>query len=239
MAHIEIISMNVWNDKFLYKERTEWFIKNIIKKKPDIIFLQEVNHYNVVEFTQALKKYGYEYRVSSEKRDVFEIIACRWKIETWKFQRFSTSSRKNGILLCDILVHDKRITLATGCIDNSPDVGYEQLQCALNFLSNYNTHIIYGVHTHCKNELYKFKNERWTDVWEYSGKNKLQEYSLDFHRNKNVTIHEQSRPDRVFMQTNYTVYKFELIGTVPIIQSGKTQTHPSYFFGLHFSIILK
>lgn len=239
MAQIEIMSMNVWNDKFLYKERTEWVIKNIIKKKPDIIFLQEVNHYNVVEFTQALKKYEYEYRVSSEKRSVFEIIACRWKIEDWKFQRFSTSTQKNGILYCDILIHDTLFTLATGCIDENLDIGYEQLQCALNYLSNHNVHIIYGVHTHCKNELYRFKNERWTDVWEHAGKNKLQEYTLDFHRNKNVTTEQQTRPDRVFMQSNYTVSKFELIGTLPIINTGNTQTHPSYYFGLHFMIFLK
>jgi hypothetical protein len=236
---IEIISMNIWNNKFMYKERTDWVIKNIIKKKPDIIFLQEVSNHTVVELSSALKKCEYEYRISNEKRSVFEIIACRWKIDDWKFQRFSTSSQQNGILYCDISIHDTRFTLATGSIDESHDIGYEQLQCALNYLSNHNINILFGVHTHCKNELYKFKNERWTDAWEKAGKNKLHEYTLDFHRNKNVTTTLQTRPDRVFIQSNYIISKFELLGTLPIVTSGKIQTHPSLYFGLHFNIVLE
>jgi len=238
----EVTCMNIWKEKYLLQQRTEWIIHNIIESiQPDILLLQEVTNENVIDIIQALKEKKYQYRVSNEKRHVFEIIASKWNIIEFRFQKFSTSNLNNGILYCDIQVYNHRVTLASGNIDENLN-GNEQLNCALNFLSNHNKYIIYGVSSHLGNELYPFKNERWKDAWVLSGKNKLNEYTYDFDKNINLTKNRKSRPDRIFTQGTNNIYKYELIGTLPICSStptSKLKVQPSTHFGIHCRIVYK
>ena len=231
---LDILSMNIWSDKYLQKERTQWLIQYIEKTNPDIICLQEVTNNNIIDLVLMFKKQGYQYRISNEKRHVFEVIACKWKIQDWKFQKFSTSAHDNGMLYCDIGANDNIITIASGNIDTS-NKGNEQLQCALNFLANKNHYIIYGCTSHLQNEQYIFKNQRWLDAWINAGKNKLYEHTVDFTKNNNVIEKLTTRPDRIFIQGECNIYKYELVGTLPICSTSFTstlKTHPSTHFGI-------
>lgn len=232
MVYLKIVSFNIWDNKFLKTERLEWFYKHIIKNRPDIILFQKVTKENAIFLSKKLLKYKYNYKISSECRNSFELIAARWPIQSFKFNRYSTSQESNGILWAVITVNDQEIVIASSKLDQASTAKkYGQLDCALKSLANRSKNCIFGCDTSLQlDEKYTIFNN-WNDAWEATGKNELYSTTYDI-KNKNVTEDSCTRQDRIYYRGAFKNAMFELIGTEPSCPFGKEMVQPSTHFGL-------
>jgi len=182
MQSISIISFNSVPEKSL-----KWLSKCIHTENPYIALFQGVTNQTVMPIIAKLRKYSYQYKVSNDKRKVYEIIACKRPIVDSIFKRFSTSKTGKGILWANILIDDQTITLASTSLEQGDElIGMGQLDCITEFFDKQGQTII-ACDTGFKG---KYETE-WNDAWHSAGKNSLAQY----------TVEDGSlryRPDRIY-----------------------------------------
>lgn len=232
---INLVTFNMWDDPYLRKERLEWFINTILKSKPDILFLQGVTKFNILHLSEALVGNNYIFITNTQDRSSFEVIATRWKIGDWKFNKFSTTKSNTGLLWGYIEIDNKRVALATSQLDyDRSNIG--QLNCALKFLNEKFDHCITGIDTRISGEDLQLPSD-WNDAWIATGKNDFCKFTLDYKRNTNLYQKEELRSDRIFYKGGLKPIAFNLFGTDKVCGTTK-KTQPSNHFGLQFSFIL-
>jgi hypothetical protein len=237
---LNIVSFNIWNDPYYQKERLKWIKENILKNKYDIILFQEVNNNIILELTKKLRKLNYNYKISNNKRNTYEIICSIYPIINYKFQKFSNSNTNKGLLWITIRINNKNILIANTQLEQTSNtlISENQLKCVFNFLSQMNNinNIILGC------DIGKLSNisidNKWNDAWITNGKNKYEQYTYNSYINKNIILlknkHKQIRSDRIYYTGNFIEPELRFIGTIPI----NNNIYPSTHFGLHLKITL-
>ena len=226
---LHIIDFNVWHHDLYRKERLEWLIKMIKERLPEVLILQEVNNPIILDLTNELRYLGYQYKISEPHKGVYELLASRYIISNYKFNRYSNSPIGNGVLWADIKVHDEIVTIASTQLDNSPK-RREQLKCILNYFKTRQNPVIIGCDTkNPKGERLDIDESYWYDVWKMAGRNKYSRFTVDYQRNNNVDDGVQYRPDRVYVNRYFDKHHIyqNLIGT----EKMENGCYPSYYFG--------
>lgn len=230
---INLVNFNLWADPFLQQERLNWFINTILKSTPDIVYLQGVTKETIIPLSKALQERKYTFVTNTQERLSFEVLATRWKIGDWKFNKFSTSKRKAGLLWGYIEINDKKLGLATSELDvDTSNVG--QVNCSLGFLSEKFDNCIVGMDTHLKQS--EFPIAKWQDAWVTTGANPFCKFTLDYKRNNNLYEKVQLRSSRLFYKGELKPIAFNLFGTEKVCGQTK-KMNPSAHFGLQFSFI--
>ena len=230
MRIITVISYNLWDKNPSKKDLLDWITINIINKKPDIILFQEVTNAIIIDLTTTLRQTNYQFKISNQSRENYEIICAKWPIVNFKFKKFSTTETKRGILWSCIKIEGKTFIIANSQLEQGPNFYHKrigQLDCLFDFLSKSNNIVILG----CDTGLYpdeNYSNDLLYDAWIETGKNKYAKYTYDSTRNSNISQSQpiQSRPDRIFFKGNLDDMSFQLIGTNFI--SDKYKLHPNF-----------
>lgn len=239
MRVLTIISYNLWAKNTLKKDLLEWIQKNIIDLRPDVILFQEVTNAIVVDLTTKLRISGYQFKISNQSRNEYEMICSKWPIRDFKFKRFSNSPTYRGVLWCIIVIDGRNILVANSQLEqdiNNFEKRTGQLQCLFDSFSKSKYYVIMGCDTGLRPKE-EVENKLFQDAWIKTGKNKFARYTFDSERNSNVTEPIQSRPDRIYIKGDIDEISFQLIGTNFL--SDKQKYNPSNRFGISFSFRIK
>ncbi len=227
---MRLLTYNIWFDPYYQEERTMAVIKIILTKRPDFVSLQEVTPKSI----NILHKYldgGYYFSKNNLDRNYDNIILSRYKIVDNFSQKFPYTNMDRQFHYITSKVDNKLIKIIGVHLesDYKSRIKYGQLQYIFDQIKYDKNVFIMGDCNIYDNINVSLKLK---DGWEDDGRKMEMRYTYDSKQNSNINGNYKSRIDRVFMDREWKVTEFELLGKEFIVD----KVQPSDHFGIFLKV---